>query len=1617
MNKEDGSAPTTQFSSSSETSIRRRRHPCCIVGVSTAAGDVETLRRFFSSIPGDSGIGFVIIMPEEGSDEDIVEALPQAASMTVARASDRTPIMPNTIYVAPSGQSVTIYGGVLQIRPPSPPDGHPTLLDVFFRSLAEDQEDNAIAIVLSGDTTHAAIGLRAVSAHGGLVMVASQYGPADGASQEQTPGLALAENIVPFEEMLPSLLEYVRHVNDRYEQIALEIVREEAELHLDEICAILHHKTGHDFSRYKQGTLVRRINRRMQEAGATSVADYVERLRKDPREIDNLFKDLLISVTQFFRDPEAFDVLNREVIPKMFEQKGPEDQIRVWVPGCATGEEAYSIAILLHEYALQQDSPPRIQIFATDIDTRALETARQARYPATIRDYIPQERFRKYFTCQNETCQIVKEIRALCIFSPHNVIKDPPFSRIDLISCRNVMIYLESDLQKRLVPLFHFSLTRGGYLFLGPSESVVTRSEMFRSIDKKHRIFQRKDTFAHAPINFPLDAPKRFPKYEWTGYLRAPFDREQSMNRTIERILIEQYAPASVIINEQSDAVYFSGRTGRYLEPPAGVPSNNIINMARKGLRLELRTAIHKAITSNQEVIHRNVDVETSNGSQKINVIVRPMTELGEDTGLFMVIFQELSSASIGEAEAPTPRDNSDQTIAQQLEYELRATKEHLQTTIEELETSNEELKSSNEELLSMNEELQSANEELQTSKEELQSVNEELNAVNTEMAEKIEELNHANSDLQNLFTSTEIATIFLDNDLRIKKFTPAATGLFHLLEEDIDRQITDIAPRFVDDDLIHEVRAVLGTLTRKEIHIQHSEEDRSYIIRLIPYRTVNNVIDGVVLTAVDVTEMHRAQEYGAKLAAIVESSDDAIIGKLLDGTITSWNQGAERMYGYTESEAIGRSIDIIIPPERRDELQEILAKLRRGEQIEPTETVRLHKDGHRINISVTISPIRNAEDIVVGASAIARDITRHKQAEQALRESEQRFQMLTDSAPVMVWMAGTDKLCTYFNKPWLEFTGRTMEQEIGTGWTEGVHADDLDHTVRTFSAAFDSHEPFSIDYRLRRADGTYRWVVDQGIPRFASDGTFLGYIGSCLDITDRKNAEEAVVEWKNRYDTAIRTSGQVLYDWDPETGELTWGGDVERILGHTVDDLVGGLDRWTELVHPQDRNRFRRRIRQLKQTVPPLRLQYRIVDKTGQIRYIEDRGDVVLDAEGGISRMVGFISDVTEEKAVQEALRISRERLDLVVNSTDIGLWYCDLPFDTLVWNNQCKEHFGLPHDAEVTIDRFYELLHPGDREPTRTAIEQAIAERSIYDVVYRVLHPHGDIRWIRAIGRAFYDGDQAVRFDGITIDITAQKQSEEALQAAATQLTNYAGELEQRVAERTMNLQETIKSLENFTYSIAHDLRAPLRAVQGYTSIILEDYASAFDETGRDYARRITAAAEHMDNLIQDLLAYGRLSHIDLPAEQIDLEEHIDGLLARVQEEIASYGATVDIERPLPSVLAHPTAFDQVLVNLLSNAMKFVDSGTAPHIRIATTTTDGYVRIAIRDNGIGIEPAHQERIFGVFERLHSTARYPGTGIGLAIVRKGIERMGGRVGVQSEPGKGSIFWIELPKP
>ena len=1068
-----------------------------IVGIGASAGGLAAFSAFFEGMPSDKdpGMAFVLVQHLAPDHESILtELIQRNTRMQVFEVEDGMVVQINCAYIIPPNRDMAFLNGTLQLLEPTAARGLRLPIDYLFRSLAQDQRERAIGIVLSGTGSDGTAGVRAIKGEGGLIIAQTPESCAFDGMPRSATDTGLVDFTLAPGDMPAQLISYVSHAFGQPHQ-AVSTSVPHSENALKKIFILLRTQIGHDFSQYKSSTICRRIERRMAVHQILAVDDYVKYLQQTPLEVEALFRDLLIGVTSFFRDPESFEVLEREVIPKLLKAKRPGSVIRVWSNGCSTGEEAYSIAILLREQIEKLKGSFSVQVFATDIDSRAIASARTGVFPASIARDLSAERLARFFTTEPDGAshRINKVIRDMLIFSEHNLIKNPPFSKLDLIACRNLLIYLGAELQKKLIALFHYALNPGGVLFLGTSETTGDSGDLFAMLDRKSKLYQRNEDFQGAKraalVRFLPPAGHSYEQVaagqvsgqvaeQVTGQVmgqlkgqsnigqsnigqsdtHAKQDRATqnlskhkpgsrlSLRELTEQTLLTQLAPAAALVNGHGDILYLHGRTGMFLEPaPGDAGINNILKMAREGLRAELTKCLHRAAAARERLRVYNVRVKTNGHFTLVNLTICPVAsgpvanlysagslpapEARRESPLYLVLleqaqvldakrgdvkggdvkggdakfdqankYQDAPGVDIGDRSDGPSKDMSAQIA--DLNEALQSKDEFLHAANEELETSNEELKSSNEEMQSINEELQSANEELETSKEELQSMNEELNTVNAELQSKLSDLSRANNDMNNLLAGTGVGTIFVDYALRIQRFTPAATQMMHLIPGDIGRPVGHIMSNLVGyDSLVSDIQGVLHTLIPKEVTVQTKPLEKTrtlektkmleettalekstalekttalepssvakadskfYTLRILPYRTLDNVIEGAVITFTEITERVRATEATVaanallRLAVVVRDAQDAITVQDLTGRITAWNPGAVRMYGWSEPEALGMNTSDRIPEPLREKAIARVHELSQARVLEPCITHRIAKDGSLLEVSLT---------------------------------------------------------------------------------------------------------------------------------------------------------------------------------------------------------------------------------------------------------------------------------------------------------------------------------------------------------------------------------------------------------------------------------------------------------------------------------------------------------------------------------------------------------------------------------------------------------------------------------------------------------------------------------------
>ncbi|REK18791.1 MAG: PAS domain S-box protein [Planctomycetota bacterium] len=1105
-----------------------------VVGIGASAGGLDALSAFFSKLPARPGLAFVVVQHLGAEGEQLlVDALARATKMPVHPIAGKTALEPNCVFVAPGGAKVELAKGHLRLKKASGDDKQPTSIDHFFYSLADAKQSAAMGILFSGGGSDGSLGLKAIGDAGGMTMVQSP----ESASRDAMPRNAIAtgavDHVLPPQDIPRELTAYVQHLRKASLNGRLEELREKIAEAVPAVAEILKKRTNQDFLHYKTSTLVRRITRRMQVLRTTSIDQYVQRLRRDEQEQDALFRDLLIGVTAFFRDPEAFAELADEVIGEVLRRASESEPVRIWVPACATGEEAYTIAILCREQMETLGVSPQVQIFATDIDTRALEVARRGAYPVGIAEELSPERLKRFFVKRGRRYEVAREIRELCLFSPQNLISDPPLSRMDLISCRNLLIYLGPHLQKKLVPLFHYALRPGGYLFLGPSENLSSHRELFQPISAEHRISQRKSV----PEGSDESPPGR-EQHDARRGADGSGNGKMDLEKLGARIVLDEFAPEWAIVNEDAQIVALSAEAGKYLQLTQGRFQNNVIKMARTGLRVGLRAALSEARRSHRRVEHENVSIRSENGIQRMMLTVQPMPEAGEDSGLFMIVFHQLGSALAQEEVSSAPTADDTTATIDHLERELASTREDLESSIRELESANEELKSSNEELVSMNEELESANEELEASKEEIRS--------------GTDALARTKSDLENLLRSTGIATLFLDDELTIQSFTPAVTEIYNLIESDIGRPIWHQTHRAVKMPPLPDVVAIRSSHEPID-DILETTDGRFFTRRVLPYRTLEGKHEGIVITFTDVSSvqdaMHRLERRERQTAVLAELGRAALVCDDLESLFDE----AVRQVAETLDNEYCKLLKLL--PGSNEVLLAagigwkpgLVGKLTLDKNLESQAGYTLQADGPVIvedlrtdsrfrglqlltdhgvvsGMSVTVGPrdrpwgilgthTERRKDFTIDDANFVQAVANILWETIASDFDEQRFRALVEASAQIVWWTNDVGEIVEDSPSWREFTGQSFDEFKGFGWQNMLHEDDRESANLLWRHCVATRSPYEIEYRLRHRSGQWRWTLARGVPLVESDGTLRGWVGLNADITVRKKAEQAVRE------------------------------------------------------------------------------------------------------------------------------------------------------------------------------------------------------------------------------------------------------------------------------------------------------------------------------------------------------------------------------------------------------------------------------------------------------------------------------------------------------------------------
>jgi len=1086
-----------------------------VVGIGASAGGLEAFRQLLEHLPTDTGMAFVLVSHLDPTHKSILtELLARRTKLPVTEVSDGMRVEPNNVYVLPPNTSMAIAEGILHLQPREEGRAGRHPIDYFLRTLAEDQTHRAIGVILSGTDSDGTLGLEAIKSEGGITFAQD----AKSAKYDGMPRSATAAGHVDFvltpEGIAKELARISRHpfVNP----IPSKSAEEEASAGRNgfrKILTLLQKSKGVDFTDYKANTLNRRITRRMVLNKSESPEAYAKFMRENAAEVEALYQDILINVTSFFRNPETFAVLKEKIFPQIAEQHTSDEPIRIWTLGCSTGEEAYSIAMSFAEFAADQAEHLPVQIFATDLSDRGIEKARAGLYPRDITQDVSPERLRRFFTEADGGYRISKPLRDMVVFARQNVISDPPFSRLDLISCRNLLIYLEPVLQKHVLPILHYALKPTGVLWLGSSETPGSSSDLFAPEDRKHRFYHKKPASARVQFHSaPASAARKGPGQK-TNYLNEQLRTEHDAQKEADRILLMRFSPAGVVINAEMEILQFRGSTGAYLEPPVGKATLNLLKMAREGLMLPLRAAIQKAKKDDLTIRKEDVRVNYNGDSREITLEVIPIKDLTATERCFLVLFEPVAEinrhkrlAGRQKAEAPsgkgTDKQQTEIVQAARLQEELSVTREYMQSLIEQHEATNEELQSANEEIQSSNEELQSINEELETAKEELESGNEELTTLNDELHNRNQELATLNDDLSNLFGTVNLPILMLGRDLRIRRFTPQAEKVLSLIATDVGRPVSDFQRNINVPDLEELIVEVIDTVSVREREVQ-DRNGHWYLMQVRPYRSLNK-IDGAVVVLVDIDDLKNYSQ------AIVETIREPLI--VLDERlqVRTANQAFYQKFQVTPEQTENKFIYDLgnsqwnIPALRRL-LEDLLPQNNQFQDFEVEH--EFDQIGHR-------TMLLNARRLELkgGRSQLIllaiEDITESKQT-QELRESEARYEALVKASAQIVWTTDAGGAGLEDSPSWREFTGQTYEQWKGFGWLDALHPEDRERVSKQWRRTLAERTPMEMECRVRHSSGDWRWTMVRVVPVLNSDGSVREWIGSNTDITELKRADE----------------------------------------------------------------------------------------------------------------------------------------------------------------------------------------------------------------------------------------------------------------------------------------------------------------------------------------------------------------------------------------------------------------------------------------------------------------------------------------------------------------------------
>ncbi len=1621
-----------------------------IVGIGASAGGLDAFKRLLKAIPESSGMAYVLVQHLDPTHESILpEILQRVTKIPVLEITDDIPLAPDHIYVIPSSKMLFSTDGVLKLIEREKKTLNLSI-DIFFTSLADVHKEFAVGVVLSGTGSDGTLGLKAIKEQGGISIAQDL----ESAAYDNMPQSAMNAGVVDFilaPEKIPAQL---LQINSAYK--TNHFYKDEEELPKDDedifkqILLLLHQRSGVDFTYYKQPTFHRRIARRIAIVKKKDLADYLIFLRADKAEQDALFQDVLIPVTSFFRDPKTFQTLTETVFPTLFKNKKPDEPIRVWIAGCSTGEEAFSIAICLHEFLGEHTDSYRnqtkIQIFASDISEKAIKKARAAIYSKTDVENLSATQLKNYFRKNGGDYEVNKLIRDMCVFAPHNFLKDPPFAKMDLITCRNVLIYMDTFLQKKAFTTFHYALKENGFLLLGKSETPGASSDLFTQISKHDKIYSRKP----APGRFMHVATAR--REETLTTKDKTVAKHEAVHidfrKSAEAIMISK-SPASVVVNEAMDIVHIHGSINPFLEAPQGKPTHNLIKMAREGLGFELRSAIHKAIKEQVTVIKENIPVKTNNKQSLVNIEIIPLTDTVEPH--YLIRFEKKVAES-----TPSPKEKAgvrsknieSQKRNEQLENELSQTREDMRSITEDMEANNEELQSANEELQSSNEEMQSLNEELETSKEELQSTNEELIIVNQELIDKQEQLNTSRFYSEAIVTTMREPLVVLDKWLRVKTANASFYKKFNVDEEETeDKLFYEIQNHQFDDTLL---RSLLEKILPQKNRIEDFEiilslPNKGDRIILVNARQIVNEKKAeqlILLALEDITDRVRSEkilienearaEKERKLLHDIFTQAPAMLAilKKPEHVVEFANPAYIKLIGGRNP--TGKRMIEAIPEIKDQGFIELLDTVyNTGETFTAKEMPMMLDQGNGklqqfyLNFSYQAFAIDNDE--TKGILIFAYDVTEQVNARKQIEESEKRFSnILSQSIMSIAILKGADLIIAFANDKMMTSWGKG-KNIIGKPLLKVLYEledqpfPNVMQQVFATGIPYHGYEEKAILVIEGKEQVTYYNFVCQ--PYTEVDNTISGVTILANEVTEQVLVKKQIEESEKRFRDILSQSlmavcilrGRELIVTSANDSMLEMWGKGKNVIGNTLIEVL-----------PEIKDQpFLKLLDDVYTTGVPFATPEikAILNRNGKPEecYFNLVYQPYRDVDETVTGITVFATEITKQVFAQKQIEESEAKFRTLSETIPNMIWAATADGHKNFFNKYFLDYTGLSFE-ELKGDGMHKIIFPADLKKDLQLWQHSLKTGEDFNMEKRIRHHDGTYHWHLTHGRAQKDIlGNITGWIGSSTEIENQKL--------------FSEELEAKVKERTAELQtsneelnQTNNKLDQFAYVASHDLQEPLRKIITFTMRLQNKHKDEMSAEVKSYLNKIEGSSSRMATLIRDLLNYSRLLQHEKLFVQTDLNEILKNILADFELLVHEKKAEIKFGE-LPSIDSIPLQMNQLFYNLISNALKFSKQDVAPVISITSRTLSeneiqkypafnrlgAYVEIIFKDNGIGFEQKYAKQIFTIFQRLHDKETFIGTGIGLALVKKIIENHRGEVFTNARENMGVAFHVILP--